>query len=172
MTCLRFSFLAFVLVWAGSFLACSKSTPSTPSNSTKGAAPAAPVASTSSGLPHPCTLLTAKDGEEVFGPGAQIKRDSDTTCMIYAAKLSDGSVAVEIEPLDPSTWDGGKKAVFAMFPNEKSVSGIGEDGYTFMGGIIFRKGNAKVTVTTTAYFGPKPKPEIATYIAQQVAARM
>ena len=173
MTCMRLSFLAFVLVLAGSFLGCSKSTPSTPSNSAKPAAvPAANVASASSALPHPCTLLTAKDAEEAFGAGAQIKRDSDTTCMIYGAKVNDGALAVEIDPLDPSTWDGGKKSTFAMFPKEKSVSGIGEDGYTFMGGIIFRKGNAKVSVTTSAYTGPKPKPEIATYIAQQVAARL
>ncbi|MGB7548787.1 MAG: hypothetical protein WBM14_13630 [Terracidiphilus sp.] len=92
--------------------------------------------------------------------------------MIYGAKPADGALAVDIEPLDPTTWDGGKKSTFAMFPKEKSVSGIGEDGYTFMGGIIFRKGNAKVTVTTSAYTGPKPKAEISKYIAEQVAARL
>ena len=84
----------------------------------------------------------------------------------------EGALAVDIEPLDPTTCNGGKKNTFALFHKEKSVSGIGEDGYTFMGGIIFRKANAKVTVTTSAYAGPKPKPEIAKYIAEQVAARL
>jgi hypothetical protein len=174
MTHWRFSFLAFVLIWAGSFLACSKSTPPTSPNSAKSAAaPAASAAPTSSGLPHPCTLLTAKDGEEVFGAGAQIKRESDTSCDIQGANLlTDGIIEVEIEPLDPATWDGGKQSVFAMFPKEKSVSGIGEDGYSFMGGIIFRKGKAKVTVTTTGYLGPKPKAEVARHLAEQVAARL
>jgi hypothetical protein len=173
MTRLRLSFLAFVLIWTGSFLACSKSTPSTLPNTAKSAVvPAAPVASTSVALPHPCTLLTAKDGEEVFGAGAQIKRNSETSCMIYGAKPADGAIAVEIEPLDPATWDGGKKSTFAMFPKEKSVSGIGEDGYTFMEGIIFRKGKAKVTVTPSAYTGSKPKAEVAKYIAEQVATRL
>jgi hypothetical protein len=92
--------------------------------------------------------------------------------MIYGAKPADGTLAVDIEPLDPSTWDGGKTSTFAMFPKEKSVSGIGEDGYTFMGGIIFRKGKAKVTVATSAYLGPKPKPDVAKYIAEQVASRL
>jgi hypothetical protein len=168
---LRFLFLAFVLIWAGSFLACSKSTAPTSPNSAKSAA--APAASTSSGLPHPCTLLTAKDGEEVFGAGAQIKRDSDTSCMIEGANVfTDGGIAVDIKPIDPASWDRGKKTIFAMFPKEKSVSGIGEDGYTLDGAIIFRKGKVEVTVNPGAYFGPKPKAEIAKYIAEQVAARL
>jgi len=83
-----------------------------------------------------------------------------------------GTIGVDIEPFDPSTWDGGKKTTFVMFPKEKSVSGIGEDAYTFMGGIIFRKGKAKVTIITSAYLGTKPKPDIAKYIAEQVAARL
>ncbi len=167
----RFSFLAFVLIWAGSFLACSKSTSSNPPKSE--GAPAAPVASAPSGLPHPCTLLTAKDFEEVWGPGAQIKRNSDTSCTIEAPNLAaDGLIGVDIEPLNPATWDGGKKATLNMFPKEKSVSGVGEDAYTLMGAIIFRKGRAKVTVTASAYLGPKPKADVAKSIAEKVAARM
>jgi hypothetical protein len=170
----RFSFLAFVLIWAGSFLACSKTTPSTSPNTAKSAAaPAAPVASTSSGLPHPCTLLTAKDTEEVFGAGAQIKRDSDTSCHIEGANLmTDGHIGVDIKLIDPATWDGGKKSVFAMFPKEKSVSGIGDDAYTFMEGIVFHKGKVEVNVITAGYLGPKPKADVAKYIAEQVAARL
>ena len=174
MTYLRFSFLAFVLVWAGSFLACSKSTPSTSPNTAKSAAaPASPVASTSSGLPDPCTLLTVKDGEEVFGAGAQIKRNSDVSCMIEGANLmTDGQVAVDIKLIDPKDWDGGKQSVFAMFPKEKSVSGIGDDAYTFMNGIVFHKGKVQVSVITSGYLGHKPKAEVAKYIAEQVAGRL
>ena len=150
MTRLRFSFLAFVLIWAGSFLACSKYTPTTSANSAKSAA--APAASNSSGLPHPCTLLTAKDAEEVFGAGAQLKRHSDTTCMIEGADLlPDGLIAVTITLIDPKDWDASKKTVFATYPKEKSVSGIGDDAYTFSGGIVFHKGKVLVNVATSGY---------------------
>ncbi|MGD0460650.1 MAG: hypothetical protein ABSC21_23250 [Terriglobia bacterium] len=171
MTRLRFSFLAFVLIWAGSFLACSKSTPTTSPNSAKSAA--APAASTSSGLPHPCTLLTAKDAEEVFGAGAQLKRHSDTTCMIEGADLlPDGLIAVTITLIDPKDWDASKKTVFATYPKEKSVSGIGDDAYTFSDGIVFHKGKVLVNVATSGYLGPKPKAEVAKHLAEQVAARL
>lgn len=174
MTYLRFLFLAFVLIGAGCFIACSKSTPTTSPNTAKSAAaPAAPVASTPSGLPHPCTLVTAKDAEEIFGAGAQIKRDSDTSCHIEGANvMTDGHVAVDIKLIDPATWDGGKKSVFVMFPKEKSVSGIGDDAYTFMDSIVFHKGKVEVNVMTGAYLGPKPKADVAKHLAEQVAARL
>jgi hypothetical protein len=174
MTYLRFSFLAFVLVWAGSFLACSKSTPPTsPDTAKSAAAPAAPVASTSIGLPHPCTLLTAKDFEEAFGPGAQMTPNKDNSCSIEGPKGTlEGVMGVAILPLDPAHWEHSKQAVFAAFPKEKSVSGIGEDAYTFMDGIVFRKGKARVNVTASAYTGPKPKAEVAKHIAELVAARL
>jgi hypothetical protein len=81
-------------------------------------------------------------------------------------------MGVAIQPLDPAKWERSKQAVFAAFPKEKSVSGIGDDAYTYMDGIIFRKGKAKVTVTAGAYAGPKPKADVAKSIAQQVAARL
>lgn len=171
MSRLRFSVLAFVLIWAGSFLACSKSTPTTSPNSAKSAA--APAASTSSALPHPCTLLTAKDAKEVFGAGAQLKRHSDTTCMIEGADpLPDGLISVTITLIDPKDWDASKKNVFATFPEAKFVSGIGEDGYTFSEGIAFHKGKVFVIVSTSGYLGPKPKAEIAKHLAEQVAAHL
>ena len=171
MTCLRLSVLAFVLIWTGSFLACSKSTSPAPANSAKSAA--APAASTSSGLPNPCTLVTAKDGEEVFGAGAQIKQNGDVSCDIQGPNLmSDGLIGVNIKLIDPKDWDGGKQSVFAMFPKEKSVSGIGDDAYTFMNGIVFHKGKVQVNVITSGYLGHKPKAEVAKYIAEQVAGRL
>ncbi len=174
MTYLRFSVLAFVLIWAGSFLACSKSTPSTSPNTAKSAAaPAAPVASTSSGLPQPCSLVTAKDGEEVFGAGAQIKQNGDISCDIQGPNLlTDGLVGVDIKLIDPKDWDGGKQTVFAMFPKEKSVSGIGDDAYTFSDGIVFHKGKVEVNVITGGYTGPKSKADVAKHLAEQVAARL
>ena len=134
---------------------------------------AAPAASTSSALPHPCTLLTAKDAEEVFGAGAQLKRHSDTTCMIEGADpLPDGLISVTITLIDPKDWDASKKNVFATFPEAKFVSGIGEDGYTFSEGIAFHKGKVFVIVSTSGYLGPKPKAEIAKHLAEQVAAHL
>jgi hypothetical protein len=169
MSYLRFSFLAFVLLGGGSFLASSKSTPNAPPNTTKSAA--APVASTD--LPHPCMLLTAKDFEEAFGPGAQMTPNKDNSCSIAGPKGTvQGVMGVAILPLDPANWERSKKAVFAAFPKEKSVSGIGEDAYTFMDGIVFRKGKARVNVTASAYTGPKPKAEVAKHIAELVAARL
>jgi len=174
MTRLRFSFLAFVLVWVGSFLACSKSTPSTSASpAASAAAPAAPVASTSISLPQPCTLLTAKDFEEAFGPGAQMTPNRDNSCSIEGPKGTlEGVMGVAILPLDPAKWKRSKQTILAMSPKEKSVSGIGDDAYTFMEGITFRKGKANVNVTASAYTGPKPKAEVAKHIAEIVAARL
>jgi hypothetical protein len=42
-------------------------------------------------LPHPCTLLTVKDAEEVLGPGAQVTRGSESTfeaAQIIAKKVA------------------------------------------------------------------------------------
>jgi hypothetical protein len=174
MTRLRFSFLAFVFIWTGSFLACSKSTFSTSPNTAKSAAaPAVPAVSTSTGLPQPCSLVTAKDGEEIFGAGAQIKQNGDISCDIQGANLmTDGLVGVDIKLIDPKDWDGGKQSVFAMFPKEKSVSGIGDDAYTFSDGIVFHKGKVEVNVITSGYLGPKLKAEVAKHLAEQIAARL
>ena len=130
----------------------------------------APAASKASVLPHPCTLLSQKDGEEVLGAGAQIKRDSDTACIIEAANGSGGAIEVKIEPLDSDSWNAGKKMILETHSKEKSLSGIGDDADTFLGGIMFRKGNANVSVITTAYSGAKPKAEVAKYVADKVAA--
>jgi hypothetical protein len=73
-----------------------------------------------------------------------------------------------IRLIDRATWDGGKQSVFAMFPKEKSVSGIGDDAYTFMEGIVFHKGKVEVSVITTGYLGAKPKADIAKHIAEQL----
>jgi hypothetical protein len=81
-------------------------------------------------------------------------------------------MVVAIEPLDAARWERTKQAILASLPKEKSVSGIGEDAYTFMDGIVFREGKAKVNVTVSAYTGPKPKAEVAQHIAELVAARL
>jgi hypothetical protein len=172
MTHLRFLFLVFVLVCAGSFLACSKSTPATSPGTAEGAAAqATPVASTA--LPQPCTLLAAKDFEEAFGPGAQMTPNIDNSCSIEGPKGAlQGMVGVSIQPLDAARWDRTKQAILANMPKEKSVSGIGEDAYTMMDSIVFRQGKANVTVTVGAYTGRKPKAEVARHIAELVAARL
>jgi len=172
MTYLRFSFLAFVLVWAGSVLAFYKSALATPPGTAKSAAaPAAPVGSAD--LPQPCTLLSAKDLEGVFAPGAQLTPNPDNSCSIEGpqGKL-EGVLGVLIQPLDAANWERTKHAILAAMPKEKSVPGIGEDAYTFMDGIVFREGKAKVTVTVSAYTGPKPPAEVARHIAELVAARL
>ena len=174
MTYLRSSFLALVLVWEGSFPAYPKSTPSTLPDAVKNAAaPAAPVASTSIGLPQPCTLLSAKDFEGAFAPGAQMTPNINNSCSIEGPKDAlQGVMVVGIEPLDAARWERTKQAILANLPKEKSVSGIGEDAYTFMNGIVFREGKANVTVTVSAYTGPKPPADVARHIAELVAARL
>jgi hypothetical protein len=81
-------------------------------------------------------------------------------------------MGVSIQPLDAARWERTKQAILANLPKEKSVSGIGEDAYTMMDGIVFREGKANVTVTVSAYTGPKPKAEVARHIAELVAARL
>jgi hypothetical protein len=168
------------LVLAIGFTACSNSSTSTapaanaPQASTPAAQPAAqPAASagatTDKGFPHPCTLLTQKDAEEVAGPGATVKRESVDECDVQATQW-DNVLSVKIEEVDLSTWDGGE-TMMKFDKTAKKVAGIGEDAYSYMdGNIVFKKGKASVTVIVSAYKGPKAKFDAAKYIAERVAA--
>jgi hypothetical protein len=99
--------------------------------------------------------------------------NKDNSCSIEGPKGTlEGVMGVAILPLNPVKWERSKQAVLTSFPKEKSVSGIGDDAYTFMEGITFRKGKANVNVTASAYTGPKPKAEVAKHIAELVAARL
>jgi hypothetical protein len=151
---------------------CSKSSPPA-SDATQAASTPAQAAATSSpaALPHACTLLTVKDAEDVLGPGAQVTRGSESTCALKDAR-SDSEIHVTIEELDRNTWDGGE-TMMTMDKDAKKVTGIGEGGYTYMGGnIVFAKGRAQVTVIVSAYQGPKPKFEAAEFIAKKVAGAL
>lgn len=55
----------------------------------------------------------------------------------------------------------------------KKVDGIGDGGYTFGGGtIVFKKGNAEVSVITSTYEGAISKFDAAKIIAERIAAAM
>lgn len=152
--------------------ACSKSAPPASDTTQAASTPAQPPAGLSSAaLPHPCTLLTATDAEEVLGPGAQVTRDSESACSLKSAK-ADSEIEVKIEELDRNTWDGGE-TMMKFDKSAKKVTGIGESGYTFMGGsIVFAKGRAEVTVIMSVYKGPMPTFEAAQIIAKKVAGAL
>jgi hypothetical protein len=122
-------------------------------------------------LPHPCTLLTTKDAEEVMGSGAKLTRDSETDCDLQDDTFGN-ILAVSIKPLDKDTWDGGEM-MMTMDKEARKITDIGEGGYTFGGGtIVFKKGEAEVSVITSAYKGPKEKLEAAKIIGAKVAAAL
>jgi hypothetical protein len=165
----------FASVLALGLVACSGASTSTtpPANtapaSSPAAQPAANAGTTDKGLPHPCTLLSQKDAEEVAGPGATLKRESVDECDIQATQW-DNVLGVKIEEVDLSTWDGGE-TMMQFDKTAKKVAGIGESAYSFGdGNIVFKKGKAEVTVTIGAYKGPKAKADAAKYIAERVAA--
>jgi hypothetical protein len=55
----------------------------------------------------------------------------------------------------------------------KSVSGIGDDAYTFMGGLIFVKGTAQVNVIGSAYRSRvMPRDKAVECIAKKVIAKI
>ena len=158
-------------------MACSNSSTSTTpaANAPQASSPAvqpaanAGAAADAKALPHPCTLLTQKDAEEVAGPGATLKHESSRECAVQATQW-DNVAGVIIEELDANTWDGGE-TMMKFDKTAKKVAGIGEDAYTFGdGNIVFKKGKASVTVVVSAYKGPKAKFDAAKYLAEKVAA--
>ena len=151
---------------------CSRSAPPASDTTQAGSTPAQPAATSSpAALPHACTLLTVKDAEEVLGPGAQVTRGSESTCALKNAR-SDSEIHVTIEELDRNTWDGGEM-MMRMDKEAKKVTGIGDGGYSYMGGsIVFAKGRAQVTVIVSTYNGPTPKFEAAQIIAAKVAGAL
>jgi len=157
-----------------SLVACSK-----PASSTGGAAESGSAASASQPaaapvskpLPHACDLLTVNDAEAVFGVGAKLVRDSEDTCDLATSEPLGPTVSVKIEELS-DTWDGGE-TMMAMDKEARKLPDIGDGGYTYMGGsIVFRKGNAEVSVITSNYRGSLSKFDAAKLIATKVAAAM
>jgi hypothetical protein len=138
----------------------------TPAASAPAAEPAAPTL-----LPQACKLLTVKDAEDVLGPGATLKQDNESLCVLETPKPLGPSIDVRVGELS-STWDGGE--MMMKFDKEaKTVAGIGDGAYTFGGGtIVFKKGNLEVSVITSAYTGTKSKFDAAKLIAERLLAAM
>lgn len=158
-----------------SLAACSKPAPpaggaaADSGSSAPAAEPASAPASTA--LPHACDLLTAKDAEEVMGPGAQLIRDSVDTCVLATPSPIGPTIGVKIEELS-DTWDGGD-FMMTMSKDVEKLPDIGEGGYSYMGGsIAFKKGRAEVSVITSNYKGSMSKLDAAKLIAAKVAAKM
>jgi hypothetical protein len=161
------------LAFAG-LIACSTPAPTSGGADQAGspapaAAPAAPQAGKP--LPHACDLLTPKDAEAVLGPGASVTRDSESTCDLVTPSAVGPTVSIKIEELS-DTWDGGD---FMMSTDKtaQKLPDIGDGGYSYMdGSIVFKKGNAEVSVITSNYRGSLSKLDAAKLIAARVAAAM
>jgi hypothetical protein len=164
-----------VLFLALALGACSKAAPRAPESAGAAEAAATPaVAATAAAaapLPHPCTLLTAADVEEVLGAGASLTRDSESTCLLRSA-TADSQIGVKMAELDRDTWDGGEM-MMTMDKDAKKLTDIGEGAYTYMGGnVVFAKGHAEVTVVMSLYKGSLPALDAAQIIAKKVAAAL
>jgi hypothetical protein len=157
-----------------SLAACTKPAPTSEGAAEPAATTAAEPAATpsSNALPHACDLLTAKDAEDVLGPGATVTRDSEDTCDLVTPSAPLGpTLSIKIEELT-DTWDGGD-TMMAMDKNVRKLPDIGEGGYTYAGGsIAFKKGKAEVSVIMSNYKGPLSKFDAAKLIATRVAAKM
>ena len=157
-----------------SLVACSK--PAPPSGGAAESGSAAPASESAAApaakaLPHACKLLTVKDAEEVFGPGARLIRDSEDTCDLATAGELGPTISVKIEELS-DTWDGGD-FMMTMDKEVKKLPDIGDGGYSYAGGsIAFKKGNAEVSVIMSNYRGSLSKLDAAKLIAAKVAAAM
>ncbi len=161
------------LAFAG-LVACSTPAPTSDGAAQAGsAAPASTPAAPQAGkpIPHACNLLTPKDAEAVLGPGARLVRDSDTTCDLATASALGPTVSIKIEELS-DTWDGGDFMI-SMDKTAQKLPEIGDGGYSYMdGSIVFKKGNAEVSVITSNYKGALSKLDAAKLIATRVAAAM
>ena len=165
---LAFSLTCLAII---SLVACSKPAPPAEGAAESSPAAAAAAVPASKALPHACDLLTAKDAEAVLGPGATTTRDSEDTCDLVTPSPLGPTVSIKIEELT-DTWDGGD-TMLTMDKEAKKLPDVGEGGYTFMGGsIVFKKGNAEVSVITSNYKGALSKFDAAKLIATRVAAAM
>jgi len=170
--------LAVACVAVIGLVACSKPAPEGGGGSAVEPAATAPASTpagdtSASALPHACDLLTAKDAEAVFGPGAKLVRDSVSTCDLAAADPYGlgPTISIKIEELS-DTWDGGD-FMMTMDKEVRKLPDIGEGGYTYAGGsIAFKKGKAEVSVITSNYKGALSKLDAAKLIAGRVAAAM
>lgn len=172
---LRYAVVVLAVVALIASVACKK----TESSPTSSAAPAAAATTakggekTDEGLPHPCTLVTTADAEAILGPGATVVRDSVTTCDLQAKNIFDGGLmSIKMEPASED-WAGTKEMTMKFDDKAKSVSGIGDDAYSFMGGMIIKKGNMEINVIATAYKSKvMPKEKAVEYVAKKVIAQL
>jgi hypothetical protein len=169
----RLSVFAVTCLVGFSLAACSNPAPPPGAAAEPGSAASAaqPAAQATKALPHACDLLTVKDAEAVFGQGARLVRDSEDTCDLATPAETGPTLSIKIEELS-DTWDGGE-TMMAMDKEARKVPDIGEGAYTYMGGsIVFKKGNAEVSVITSNYRGSLSKFDAAKLIATKVAAAM
>lgn len=172
MTYLRHVVVLFLAAALLLLAACSKKEPSSSGAPLNSSAVGDSDSRTPDNLPHPCTLVTVADAEAILGPGAKIVRNSDTECDIDAQNLRDGGISIKIEPA-PEDFAGDKEVTMKLDKDAKSVSGIGDGAYTFMGGLIFVKGKAQVNVIGSAYRSKvMPHDSAVEYIAKKVIAKL
>jgi len=133
---------------------------------TAGAAASAPAA-----LRHPCDVVTVQDAERVFGPGAHLVR-SETECGVEPApaELSKrGTITLKIEPVTDS-WESGKQMMMQSDETSKQVSGVGDDAFTFMRGLIAKKGKAQISAIGSGYHDDKTREDALRYLGAKLAA--
>ncbi len=122
-------------------------------------------------LRHPCDLVTEQDAQQVLGPGAHLVR-SESECGVEpaAAELSKrGMITLKIEPVTDS-WESGKQMMMQSDKASKQVSGVGDDAFTFMKGLIVKKGKAQISVIGSGYYDDKTREEALRYLGAKLAA--
>lgn len=118
-----------------------------------------------------CSLLTQADLEAVMGKGATTNAyKPDTECIL------NGAGAMNVLTVSVTTYGGDWANVKQGFkksdPSSKDVSGVGEDAFTFMGGVVAKKGSRFVSVGGSLSDGPMKQEDGAKYLAEKVVDKL
>ncbi|HYG98524.1 MAG TPA: hypothetical protein VD837_05280 [Terriglobales bacterium] len=139
--------------------AASESQPSTPAES----------ASTSSA--PVCSFLSPADIEAVMGKGATTNAyKPETECII------NGAAAMNVLTVSVMTyggeWSNVKQGFKKTDSSSKDITGLGEDAFTFMGGVVAKKGGKFVSVGGALTDAPMKQLDGAKYLAEKVIAKL
>lgn len=118
-----------------------------------------------------CSLISPADIEAVMGKGATTNAyKPDTECIL------NGAEAMNVLTVSVTTYGGDWANVKQGFkkadPSSKDITGVGEDAFTFMGGVVAKKGSRFVSVGGSLSDGPMKQADGAKFLAEKVVGKL
>lgn len=159
-----------VVVSFGILSGCTQQKPVAAATEAQPATSAQETASTQSSIAV-CSLLTQADIESVMGKGATTNAyKPDTECILNGA--SPMNVLTVSVTTYGGEWSNVKQGFKKMDPSSKDISGVGEDAFTYLGGVVTKKGGRFVSVGGAITDAPMKQLDGARFLAEKVVAKL